>query len=245
MGPSRFDKHHVIVRWLAEIVGFQPAETKTAREIPFMQSKFTNNPAGKIYLVVGRQREQEDLRWYGLEIQAAYFSEKGMTSQFEVLQNDALQLPPYTARIRRPDWRSSSEKRLMPQIQIKVPTARRWQTKMAVAVDQQFFEAMGGPSPQPSQDLNDGDIIWLVPQLVFDDATRRYQLQRGHHEVLTLEDSCKLQAAQTVSRDTFEAALKAATGESPAQGSVRLRQDYSRSFSEVSSAGDTVKENGT
>ena len=206
--PARFEQNHLVIRWLADIVGFQPAETLVAREIPFMHSMFTDKPAGKIDLVIGRNPEGGELRWYGLEIQAVYFSGSGMTSQFEELQADQAPTPPYPDKNRRPDWRSSSAKRLMPQLEIKVPTARRWQSKMAVAVDQTFFEAIGGPSVNPTEDINEGDIIWLIPELVRDDDTGHFRLQRGHWEVLTLEaSSAKLLAAQTISRDAFEAAL--------------------------------------
>ena len=55
---------------------------------------------------------------------------------------------------------------------------------------------------------NEGDIIWLVPELVLDEGTGHYHLQRGHWEVLTLEVSTdKLLAAQTISRSAFEEAL--------------------------------------
>ena len=206
--PARFEQDHLVIRWLADIVGFPADETLVAREIPFMHSVATDRPAGKIDLVIGRHPEGGELRWYGLEIQAVYFSGAGMSSQFEALQGDASEVPPYPDRIRRPDWRSSSAKRLMPQLQVKVPTVRRWQAKMAVAVDQQFFESIGGPSANYTQDLNDGDIIWLIPELVLDDATNDYRLQRGHWEVLTLEASTeKLLAADTISRGDFEAAL--------------------------------------
>ena len=206
--PARFEQDRLLVRWLAEIVGLPPAETMIAREIPFMQSTSTERPAGKIDLVVGRVGNGE-LRWYALEIQAVYFSGPGMSSQFTLLQNDTEPLPPYPDRVRRPDWRSSSAKRLMPQLQVKAPTVRRWQTKVAVAVDRPFFESIGGPSPNASQDINDGDVIWLVPELTRDDSNGPYRLARGHWEVLTLETSTeKLLAARTISRNAFEATLR-------------------------------------
>lgn len=206
--PARFEQDGLLVRWLAEIVGLSPSETMIAREIPFMQSTSTDRPAGKIDLVIGRVGDG-DLRWYALEIQAVYFSGPGMISQFEILLDDATSLPPYPDRVRRPDWRSSSAKRLMPQLQIKAPTVRRWQTKIAVAVDRPFFNSIGGPSPEPSKDINDGDIIWLVPELAQNDGGDAYELVRGHWEVLTLEASTeKLLAARTISRDAFEAALR-------------------------------------
>ena len=52
-----------------------------------------------------------------------------MSSQFEILAADEDVVPPYPDHTRRPDWRSSSAKRLMPQLQVKVPTVRRWNSK--------------------------------------------------------------------------------------------------------------------
>lgn len=205
--PARFEENQVLLRWLAEIVGFSPHESLMAREVPFMRGTGTDKPAGKIDLVVAKTTEGH-LVWYGLEIQAVYFSGRGMPSEFEELQNDDHAKPPFPNAIRRPDWRSSSAKRLMPQLQIKVPTLRRWGSKIAVAVDRPFFESIGGPSPDPSRDLNDGDIIWLVPELVRNDDGQS-RLSRGHWEVLTLEEtSKKLLAAETVRRETFEQRLR-------------------------------------
>lgn len=95
----------------------------------------------------------------------------------------------------------------MPQLETKVPTLRRWGSKVAVAVDQPFFESIGGKSEQYSQTLTDGDIIWMVPQLV-EDNDGRYVLSRGHWEVLTLEASnSKLRASETIGLDEFEQTL--------------------------------------
>ena len=161
--PKRFEEDQILVRWLSEIVGFNPEETQVAREVPFMLGTETNKSAGKIDLVVARTTGNS-LAWYGLEIQAVYFSGRGMESEFRALRRRPGQ-PAFPDAMRRPDWRSSGAKRLMPQLQIKVPTLRRWGAKLAVAVDSPFFESLGGPSSNPSQDLGDGDIIWLVPEL--------------------------------------------------------------------------------
>ena len=172
-----------------------------------MHGTSTNKPAGKIDLVVARTTGN-DLRWYGLEIQAVYFSGRGMQSEFLNLRDDAHPKPPFPSAVRRPDWRSSSAKRLMPQLQIKVPTLRRWGSKIAVAVDRPFFESIGGPSRNPNHDLNDGDVIWLVPELIHD-VEGRYRLSQGHWEVLTLEDTTrKLLAAETIRREAFERDLR-------------------------------------
>lgn len=196
--PRRFDQGNVIPIWLGRIVGF--SDIYIAREVPFMRSPTTRRAAGRIDLVVAG--DGDAAAWFGLEIQAVYFSGRGMQSDFEALLASTWEEP---TAVRRPDWRSSSAKRLMPQLQVKGPTLRRWGTKLAVAVDLPFFEAIGGPSENPSHDLDDGDIVWLIPRM-----TEDFRLEPHHWEVLSLEDSSdKLLSAETVRRREFEEALRA------------------------------------
>lgn len=92
----------------------------------------------------------------------------------------------------------------MPQLQVKVPTLRRWGKKLAVAVDRAFFDALGGPRDDPVQDIDEGEVLWLVPII---DADGR--LTRGHWEMLSLDEaSRKLLSAETVRRVDFEQALQ-------------------------------------
>ncbi|MDE0138700.1 MAG: NotI family restriction endonuclease [bacterium] len=204
--PKRFEQSALAIRWLAEIAGFPATEILVAREIPFMVKK-DGKPAGKIDLVVGHDAVT-GLRWHGLEIQAVYFSGRGMPEEFAALQRATDERPPFPLRVRRPDWRSSSAKRLMPQLSIEVPTLRRWGAKLAVAVDKPFFSTIGGPSDAPSQDLNEGDIIWLVTRLESNPAGE-LTLRRHHWEMLTLEESeDRLLAADPMTRHAFEHALR-------------------------------------
>ena len=199
--PKRFEQGDLIPKWMGRIVGFD--DVFLAREVPFMRSPSTGRPAGRIDLVVSDDGSASS--WYGLEIQAVYFSGPGMQEDFEALSQDISIDPPQPTAVRRPDWRSSSAKRLMPQLQVKGPTLRRWGTKLAVAVDLPFFQAVGGESLSPSHDLDDGDIIWLVPKMSAD-----FQLTEHHWEVLSLEDSGdKLLSAETVKRKEFESTLRA------------------------------------
>ena len=198
--PYRLAQDGMVATWLAEIMGFQ--DPYMAREVPFMRSPTTGRSAGKIDLVVAAGREATD--WAALEIQAVYFSGGKMAVEFEALAEDAGLSPPFPQRKRRPDWRSSSAKRLMPQLEVKVPLLRQWGKKLAVAVDPSFFDAIGGKSPDPSRDINDGDIVWLVPEISEDGELEPY-----HWEVLSLESSAKkLLSAETIKREEFEAALR-------------------------------------
>ncbi len=167
-----------------------------------MRSPATGRPAGRIDIVLSENSMAA--KWVGLEIQAVYFSGKGMAKDFRVLHQDPRPLPPRPTVVRRPDWRSSSAKRLMPQLEVKAPPLRRWGTQLAVAGDVPFFEAVGGPSGRPSHDINEGDILWLVLQV-----SDRYALEQVHWEVLSLEASSKkLLAAETVRREEFEETLR-------------------------------------
>ena len=204
--PNRFEHGDVLVKWLADILDYG-ATPQMAREAPFMRSTATGKWAGKIDIVIAHDGNGQ-LKWCGLEVQAVYFSGKGMRSEFTRLLGNTDAVPPFPDAVRRPDWRSSGAKRLMPQLQIKVPTLRRWGSKMAVAVDAPFFDEMGGPSATPTQDLNEGDIIWLVPELR-ENTDGKPTLVRGHWEVLTLEESNqRLLAALTVPREEFESGLR-------------------------------------
>lgn len=204
--PRRFEQGGVIVRWLADIVGFDPSSARVASEVPLMQHAKTGKLAGKLDFVTAEQSHGR-LAWHGLEVQAVYFSGVKMEHDFLCLNNDHKQRPPFPQKVRRPDWLSSSAKRLMPQLHVKGPTLRRWGAKLAVCVDSQFFDYIGGPSDKPNQDLDLGDVIWMVPELV-EDTNGRYQLRRGHWEVMTLEDAeARLQSQRTVTKTEFEKSL--------------------------------------
>ena len=93
-----------MLHWLAEIVGFPANEAMVAREVPFMRGTGTDRAAGKIDLMVARNRDGT-LEWYGLEIQAVYFSGRGMQTEFVALKDDQEPVPPFPdSLIRRPDF---------------------------------------------------------------------------------------------------------------------------------------------
>lgn len=100
-------------------------------------------------------------------MQAVYFSGPGMEVEFSALA--AWQGPgvPFSQKLRRPDFRSSGPKRLMPQLQIKVPTIRRWGKKMAVLIDYAFWQSLGAMSEVPY--MSNCDVAWFVVDYEFKD----------------------------------------------------------------------------
>src|SRR5437763_2080624 len=98
--------------------------------------------------------------WCALELQAVYFSGRSMTNEFKMLAEKEMEALPYPAAHRRPDWRSSGPKRLLPQLQTKVPTIRTWGKKVAVVIDEAFFSSLVGLKPE--KHLTNAEIAWFV-----------------------------------------------------------------------------------
>jgi hypothetical protein len=109
-------------------------------------------------------------------------------------------IPVFPNGLRRPDYRSSGPKRLMPQLQIKVPTLRRWGKKMAVVVDKSFFSSLGQMTRVPH--LSNSDIAWFV----VDYSTTDGEIMLENTVFTTLESSVEaLTAGVPLSLDVFEA----------------------------------------
>ena len=113
---------------------------------------------GKVdYLVASLDSQGHPRDFAALEVQAVYFSGGSMRGPFQEFLR--------TRRVaadasRRPDWRSSAQKRLMPQLSLKVPVFRRWGKKFFVAVDSFFFASLPRMNRVPS--LANSEITWLV-----------------------------------------------------------------------------------
>jgi hypothetical protein len=97
----------------------------------------------------------------------------------------------------------------MPQLQIKVPTLRRWGKKMAVVVDEQFFKSLGKMEEVSREsDISNADIAWLV--VGFDEGSDPIRLVRRRCHLTTLERAVEgLTNGEPVRLSLFEDRLKA------------------------------------
>jgi hypothetical protein len=73
----------------------------------------------------------------------------------------------------RPDYLSSSRKRLAPQLIYKGGILNEWGKKMAVVVDRSFFLTL---PKLPEIASNKADIAWLVYELIHEPTHDRYHL---------------------------------------------------------------------
>ncbi len=112
---------------------------------------------GKVDFVLGHVLEGAVTNFAALEVQAAYFSGfeiRSALKHFLAHENFGEH-----DTFRRPDFRSSAQKRLIPQLQLKVPVFRRWGKKFFVVVDTQFFKSL--PEFRSTTQSN-SELTWLV-----------------------------------------------------------------------------------
>lgn len=112
---------------------------------------------GKVDYLLGHIEGNQIVNFCAMEVQAVYFSGESIRPplryymehrELDVANSD-----------RRPDFRSSAQKRLMPQLQLKVPVFRRWGRRFFVVVDSQFFNSL----PQfPAERAGAGELTWLI-----------------------------------------------------------------------------------
>ena len=112
---------------------------------------------GKVDFVLGAVSQGRIVDFAALEVQAAYFS--GLETRTAL--RHFIEHGHFGGHnvFRRPDFRSSAQKRLIPQLQLKVPVFRRWGKKFFVVVDTQFYRSL--PTFRPTTVAN-SELTWLV-----------------------------------------------------------------------------------
>ncbi|MEI6194310.1 MAG: NotI family restriction endonuclease [Verrucomicrobiota bacterium] len=146
--PQRFLENNAIFQWVGETL-LQTKDAVVLSEIGFLdrlrseeseegEDEDSSDFIGRIDNVLVHPSRQP-MDWCALELQAVYFSGKSMANEFKMMAEKENESVPFPAKHRRPDWRSSGPKRLLPQLQTKVPTIRTWGKKMAVVIDEAFF----------------------------------------------------------------------------------------------------------
>jgi Restriction endonuclease NotI len=140
-------------------------------QVPDPKKSGTLKKIGKVDFVLGKIESGSVADFCAVEVQAAYFSgteTRSALKHFMANRNFGT-----LDTFRRPDFRSSAQKRLIPQLQLKVPVFRRWGKKFFVVVDSQFFQSL--PEFRTTTAAN-SELTWLA-----------YPLAR-HGEVYQMQD---------------------------------------------------------
>lgn len=184
--PNRFLEGGTMVRAIAqEILGTD--NPRFAKELPFLRKPKSREASEAIAETEAEEHEDEiitaegtdagredvgridlvfvhpedDSIWCAVELQAVYFSGASMSSDNDNIRaHKNANGVPFPGGARRPDFRSSGPKRLMPQLMIKVPSLRRWGKKMVVVIDRPFLDAMD--EMETVDHVSNCDIVWVV-----------------------------------------------------------------------------------
>lgn len=215
--PSRFHEKGTAFEWAANVILKAPNPSLVG-EVGFLESSesvdgLEGEDVGRIDMVVVDQSKPKDypMQWLALEIQAVYFSGVEMGKLFKEIADDVMAGRTglvFPGDVRRPDYRSSGPKRLMPQLQIKVPTLRRWGKKMAIVVDQAFYYSMGLGDVETVDDVSNADIAWLVVDFEENSSSDEISLRQHQTFFMTLEEAVKgLTGGTPVTISQFEARI--------------------------------------
>lgn len=207
--PQRFFEGGMVFEWVGEVL-LGTSSPNVIVEVPFLMSfargEKGRRPVGKIDSILVGATEPV-LTWCALEIQAVYFSGDEMEEDFQAMRNWHGPGLPFPQGRRRPDFRSSGPKRLMPQLQTKVPTISRWGKKMAVVVDREFWSELSGM--REVDDLSNSEIIWFVVSYS-PSSEGRFSLQRDSVHFTTLDYAVeRLTGGTPMSLENFESEIRA------------------------------------
>lgn len=206
--PWRFHQDGTAFDKIGERLISDPTPTR-AGEVGFLEStgNLDSEPGedvGRIDMILVKSNAApgSPMDWVAVEVQAVYFSGKRMSIEFEHLLETQGKLSMAREK-RRPDYRSSGVKRLMPQLLTKVPTLRRWGKKMAVVVDTPFFHSMG--KMEQVKDVSNADIVWFLVDFVEDPSDGQFRLEVVDESFTTLESATLgLTGGTPVSQGQFE-----------------------------------------
>ncbi len=165
--PIRFRQEWLIAEHAAKFFFAEGATWTSLTEVRLADRN--GKSAGNIDLVlVEYDREGRVVDFGSLEVQAVYISGnvRRPFAAFMANPNDNADMDwSREANYPRPDYLSSSRKRLAPQLLFKGGILHQWKKKMAVALDKAFFSTLPALPTVPE---SEAEMAWLIYDLVPD-----------------------------------------------------------------------------
>ncbi len=140
-------------------IAFGPGQTVVvAPEMRILRVPRTGKRIGKVdFVIASLDAQGRPADFAAVEVQSVYLSGYSIRPAFDRY----LATGDYdTVQRNRPDYRSSAQKRLMPQLSLKVPVFRRWGKRFFVVVDAPFFAALPPIKEVPAAE--NSEVTWLV-----------------------------------------------------------------------------------
>lgn len=221
--PERFNEGSVVFDWIGREI-LKAEKPIVVAQVPFLSPEVaqeidtTKEPKQASEVVSGRRQGSvgridhvlvhpnlDPFRWCAAEFQAVYFSGKALREDFPAFSDPAVTGIPFPQLVRRPDYRSSGPKRLMPQLEIKVPALSRWAKKVAVVIDEGFSEFL--TRTKQVGDVSNCEIAWFI--VGFEEDGDRVRLVARDVKFTILKDAVDgLTAGLPMKQEQFEDVIR-------------------------------------
>jgi len=175
--PVRFRENWLIAEDAANFFFSQNTTWTSLTEVRLNDA--SGQSAGNIDIVLVSYNNQGKIIDFGsLEIQGVYISGNVRRPFEQYIANPSLNTNLDWSNERnypRPDYLSSSRKRLAPQLIYKGGILKYWNKKMAVALDNSFFKTL----PElPEVEEKNADMAWFIYDLISDKTNNIFKLQK-------------------------------------------------------------------
>lgn len=171
--PVRFREDWLIIENAARFAFAEKIKWTTLSEIKLLDKN--GQSAGNIdFVLIAYNDKGELVDFASLEVQGVYIS-GNLRNPFESYINKPTSKFTWKTGYNspKPDYLSSSRKRLIPQMLYKGGIFQTWKKKQTVALQKSFFDTL----PElPIVDKEKADIAWFLYDLVPDKLTKQYHL---------------------------------------------------------------------
>lgn len=171
--PIRFREDWIIIENAAKFAFSQNVKWTSLSEIKLLDKN--GQSAGNIdYVLVAYNDKGQLIDFASLEVQGVYIS-GNLRNPFDKYMSEPNVDFNWSSGYNspKPDYLSSSRKRLIPQMLYKGGIFQTWRKKQTVALQKSFFQTL--PS-LPTVKKEDADIAWFLYDLVLDGNTNQYNL---------------------------------------------------------------------
>lgn len=170
--PTRFREDWIILEHAAKFVWPDGGRWTTLPEIRLKDAN--GGHAGNIdYVLVKYNQHGKIIDFASIEVQGVYISGNLRNSFETYIENPTPKFSWSGKNLPRPDYLSSSRKRLIPQMLYKGGIFKAWNKKQCVVLQKSFFDTLP-PLPQTSKDK--ADIAWFLYDLDYDKREKRFHL---------------------------------------------------------------------
>jgi hypothetical protein len=171
--PTRFREEWLIVENAAKFVFDENTKWTSLSEIKLLDTN--GQSAGNIdFVLVAYNDKGQLIDFASLEVQGVYIS-GNLRNPFDIYINKPeINFNWATSyNYPKPDYLSSSRKRLIPQMLYKGGIFQTWKKKQTVALQKSFFETL---PCLPTVEKERADIAWFLYDIILDPVSKQYNL---------------------------------------------------------------------